>query len=113
MKATVFILAIVLTLSSCASSHQAAANEGDFPRYAACLEKHIGGRLLHDPGWVVGESEAPGGDHIFAFLSTYWGRIIEVTRVNRFCSSLRNPNGAEADRPYSHRHAPPSSPTLQ
>lgn len=109
MKATVLTLAMILTLASCASSHHAAHNEGDFHRYPACLEKHVGGRLLHDPGWVVGESDATSGDHIFAFLSTYWGRIIEVTRVNRFCSILRSRLDASADRPYPDRNAPPST----
>jgi hypothetical protein len=104
MKPTVLTIAIVLTLASCASTNNPASEAEHFHRYPACVERHVGGRLLHDPGWVVAEHDGEGS-HRFEFLSTYWGRIIEVSRVNRFCSALRTRLDPSADRSYRDRNS--------
>ena len=100
MRSVLLAVVVSLTLVSCASTHSSSANDKTFHRYPACVERVVGGRVLHDPGWVVEERDAEPGGHFFEFLSTYWGRIIEVTRVNRFCSAIRNRmGGISVDEP--------------
>lgn len=83
MKRVILAVVILLTISSCATME----TDHGFHRYAACSERMVSGRLLHDPGWVVGEANGAGE---LQFLSTYWGKTIQVSRVNRFCNALRS-----------------------
>src|SRR5688572_15759620 len=88
MKRILLIAAVMAVSAACAtSSHQ--GHDHSSPRYRACVERIVGGRVLHDPGWVVEEEmDAATGNRVYRFLSTYWNRVIDVTRVNRFCSML-------------------------
>lgn len=100
MKSVLLAVIVSLTLVSCASTQSTSADGKPFHRYPACVERVVGGRVLHDPGWVVEEHDGEPGGHFFEFMSTYWGRIIEVTRVNRFCSAIRNRmGGISVDQP--------------
>lgn len=83
MKRVILAVLIVLLTSACATTN---STDG-FHRYAACSERMMNGRILHDPGWVVSEMDGTGS---VEFLSTYWGKTIQVTRVNRFCNALRS-----------------------
>ncbi|HVR43226.1 MAG TPA: hypothetical protein VMS56_07230 [Thermoanaerobaculia bacterium] len=99
MKRILLAAAVATLLSSCASAlhHE---HDHDSHRYRACVERVVGGRILHDPGWVVEEHlDAMSGNRIYQFLSTYWNRIIEVTRVNRFCSMLSGGFDASSRHP--------------
>lgn len=95
MKRFVFFLALAALLGGCAST---GSHDHGKHGYQACVERVVGGRVLHDPGWVVEEEmDAGTGNRVYHFLSTYWNRIIDVTRVNRFCSMLNR--GFDASSP--------------
>lgn len=86
MKRFVFVVALAALVSGCAST---ASHDHGKHGYKACVERMVGGRILHDPGWVVEEEvNAATGYRVYHFLSTYWNRVIDVTRVNRFCTML-------------------------
>lgn len=106
MRRGLLVMVMALTLCSCATTQNATSGAGEpaFHRYAACVERNVGGRILHDPGWVVGVRESEGGNRFFSFMSTYWGRIIEVARVNRFCGALHSQLDGAIE--LSHRHEP-------
>ncbi|MGH9456203.1 MAG: hypothetical protein ACRD2J_01010 [Thermoanaerobaculia bacterium] len=98
MKRLLLAAVACVIVSGCAT----AAHEHDHGthRYKACNERIVGGRVLHDPGWVVEEHlDAGTGHRIYHFLSSYWNRIIEVTRVNRFCSLASSSFDAGAREP--------------
>lgn len=103
MRKGLLLIVMALTLSSCATTQHVSSSGGGEPkfhRFAACVERNVGGRILHDPGWVVGVRESDGGNRFFSFMSTYWGRIIEVARVNRFCSALHGQFDGAADATF-------------
>lgn len=86
MKRFLFVVALAALVSGCAST---GSHDHSRHGYHACVERMVGGRILHDPGRVVGEEmDAATGNRVYHFLSTYWNRVIDVTRVNRFCAML-------------------------
>jgi len=93
-------LAAALCLS-CASAPESADS---FRSYPACVDQMTGGRVLSDVGVVVGEKDGPRGK-LYLFNSHYWGEVIEVPKVNRFCSAARA--GAAEGMSAANPHQPP------
>lgn len=108
MRKGLLLIVMALTLCSCATTQHVSSGGGEpkFHRFAACVERNVGGRVLHDLGWVVGVRESEGGNRFFSFMSTYWGRIIEVARVNRFCSALHSQFDGTADAAFRDQRRP-------
>jgi hypothetical protein len=77
----------------------------EFRAYRACSEEHVGGRLLHDPGTVVGE-QPEGKLRIYSFQADRHPRdgnhIQQITKINRFCEVAKHGIMSDlltADRP--------------
>lgn len=79
---------VAVFLCSCAST---------VTTYRACVEEIEGGRVLHDPGTVLGEVDDDTG-HWLVFQGAFWPHPINVKKVNRFCKILR-PETAERSAP--------------
>jgi hypothetical protein len=86
------VLFLVLLLACLARCISVAVDQAGtkFRRYVACREFVSGGKQTWDIGEVVGERTDESGRRLYRFYSPFWGRVIEVEKVNRLCAPLRD-----------------------